>query len=331
MNAKEYKASQRDITFDIMKGIGILLVITAHFFSWNHPILRKCISSFFMPMFFIVAGYFSKSFSTRHEAIIQIRKYARRLLSAFAFTQILLILWAILLTVTKETGWNPVIKQTLSLFWADPHGPITPWGRLTIGVIWFLVALFVAKSILLPLSKIGVWAIPVSITLAIGAILLHRVFPYSIWCVSIGLTGLPFLTLGWWFRTHKIPKWLIIICVICWFLAIRFSHLEMYDIEWDCYPIDFLGACGGTLCLYFLSKLLSKLNVLPRVFAVLGVWSLAIMCFHNLELDCHLGNHIMALFPFTLPVWGKFVFRYLLTIAMAAIAVKTPVLKKVFV
>ena len=154
MNAKEYKASQRDITFDIMKGIGILLVITAHFFSWNHPILRKCISSFFMPMFFIVAGYFSKSFSTRHEAIIQIRKYARRLLSAFAFTQILLILWAILLTVTKETGWNPVIKQTLSLFWADPHGPITPWGRLTIGVIWFLVALFVAKSILLH-KKIG--------------------------------------------------------------------------------------------------------------------------------------------------------------------------------
>ncbi len=314
-----------------MKGIGILLVITAHYFSWNHPLLDKIITSFHMPMFFLVAGYFSKSFSSWSETTIQVKRYARRLLPAFVLTQFLIVLWAVLMALTKEDGWDQVIRQLLSLFWADPHGPNTPWGTLTIGVIWFLVALFVAKCILLPLSKVGVWAIPISISLAVGAIVLHRLLPHSIWCISVGLTGLPFLTLGWWFRTHKIPVWIIVICIICWILAILYSHLGMYDIEWDCYPIDFLGACGGTLCLYFLSKLLSRLTVLPRLFAVLGVWSLAIMCFHNLEIDCHLGNHMMALFPFTLPVWGKFVFRYILTIAMAAIAVKTPVLKKVFV
>ena len=314
-----------------MKGIGILLVITAHYFSWNQPLLDKVITSFHMPMFFLVAGYFSKSFSSWGETTIQVKRYARRLLPAFVLTQVLIVLWAVLMALTKEDGWDQVIRQLLSLFWADPHGPNTPWGTLTIGVIWFLVALFVAKCILLPLSKVGVWAIPISISLAVGAIVLHRLLPHSIWCISVGLTGLPFLTLGWWFRTHKIPVWIIVICIICWILAILFSHLGMYDIEWDCYPIDFLGACGGTLCLYLLSKLLSRLKVLPRLFAVLGVWSLAIMCFHNLEIDCHLGNHVMALFPFTLPVWGKFVFRYILTIAMAAIAVKTPVLKKVFV
>ena len=314
-----------------MKGIGILLVITAHFFSWNHPLLDKVITSFHMPMFFIVAGYFSKSFSSWDDSKIQIKRYARRLLPAFAFTQVLIISWTVLMALTGQDGWNPVIKQTLSLFWADPHGPGTPWGTLTIGVIWFLVALFIAKCILLPLSKTGGWAIPISIVLAVGAILLHRLFPHSIWCISVGLTGLPFLTLGWWFRTHKIPVWFIVICLVCWVLAILYSHLGMYDIEWDCYPIDFLGACGGTICLYYFSKSLSKVPYLSRAFAVMGVWSLAIMCFHNLELDCHLGNHAMALLPFSLPIWGKYAFRYLLTIAMAAIAVNLPGIKKLFV
>ena len=322
----------RDITFDIMKGIGILLVITAHFFSWNHPLLDKVITSFHMPMFFLVAGYFSKSFATWQDAGAQMKKYARRLLPPYVFTEVVIILWAVLMAVTKAEGWGEVKLQSLSLFWADPHGPVTPWGALYIGVVWFLVALFVAKCLLLPLSRLKGWAIPVSIALAVVAILAHRVFPHSLWCFSLGLTALPFLTIGWWFRSHKIPVWLIVVCIVGWVGAILYSHLGMYDMEWDCYPLDFVGACGGTYCLYLFSKFLSKyLKVTSRAFALLGVCSLAIMCFHDLETHCHWGNHVMALFPFALPVWGKYVFRYLLTIALAAIAVNTPVVRKLFV
>ena len=313
-----------------MKGIGILLVITAHFFSWNHPLLGRSITSFHMPMFFIVSGYFSRPYSTRKEAVSSIKKYARRLLPAFVFTQIIIILWAIFMALTKDEGWNPVIRQSISLLWADPHGPNTRWGTLTIGVIWFLVALFVGKCILLFLSQLKGWAIPVSIALAIGALLIHDVFPYSIWCISIGLTALPFMIIGWWARTHKIPVWIIVICIICWVAAIIYSHLDMYEMEWSCYPLDLLGACGGSYCLYQLSKLVSKSKLSSKVLATLGLWSLAVMCFHNIEIDCHLGEHVLALFPFVLPVWGKYIFRYVLTIALAAIAVKTPIIKKVF-
>ena len=315
-----------------MKGIGILLVITAHFFSWNHPILGRSITSFHMPMFFMVAGYFSRSFSSWKEVGLSIKKFARRLLPAYVFTQVFIILWTILMALTKGEGWSPVIRETLSLFWADPHGPNTPWGSLTIGVIWFLVALFVAKCFLLDISKMKGWAIPISICLAVGALLLHRFFPHSIWCISLGMTALPFLTIGWWARTHKIPVWIIIACVVCWVFAILYSHLGMYDMDWGCFPLDMLGACGGTYCLYLISNFLSQyFKILPRVLAILGIWSLAIMCFHDLEMHCHLGNHVMALVPFTLPTWGRFAFRYLLTIAFAAVAIKMPVLKKVFV
>ncbi len=50
---------QRNLTFDIMKGIGILLVLIGH--VWQLPdSIHQTIYSFHMPMFFIVAGYFSK-------------------------------------------------------------------------------------------------------------------------------------------------------------------------------------------------------------------------------------------------------------------------------
>ena len=321
----------REITFDIMKGIGILLVITAHFFSWNHPLLGRAITSFHMPMFFLVAGYFSKSFSSWSDVRSCVKRYGRRLLPAFVFTQVLIILWAVLMALTQSEGWDPVIRESLSLFWADPYGPNTSWGTLSIGIIWFLLALFVSKCLLLVLSKIGAWAIPVSIVLSFGAYLLFRVFSHSIWCLSLGLIALPFVTLGWWFKAHKVPAWFVIVCIACWVAAVLFSKLDMYEMEWGCYPLDFIGALGGTYVLYLICKLLSRYShILSKALAILGVWSLAIMCFHDLETHCHLGNHVMALFPVELPVWGKYVFRYLLTIAMAAIAVKTPMLKKVF-
>ncbi len=325
------QAKQRDATFDIMKGIGILLVITAHFFSWDHPVLGRFINSFHMPMFFIVAGFFSKSFTTAEEVKPIIKKYAKRLLPAFAFTQIIIILWAVLMAFTKEGGSYPIIRETLSLFWADPHGLNTPWGQLSIGVIWFLVALFLAKTILLLLSRLKGYAISISIALAIGAVLLHRVFPYSIWCISVGLTALPFVTIGWWFRTHTIPTWFLVICILCWIAAILFSHLVMYDLEWGCFPIDFLGACGGSFCLFFLSKFINnRIRGLGQVLAILGIWSLAIMCFHDLEMYCRLSNHFLGLFNISLPIWGKYVFRYFFTIAMAGAAVNLPIVKRVF-
>ena len=130
--------NQRDRSFDIMKGIGILLVIICHFWGWNNPLLSRTINSFHMPMFFIVAGYFSKSYSGCEEAWTSIKKYFKRICIPLLFTQFLIAAWATLMAMTEGGGWDPAIRESLSLFWADPHGPLTPWGQLSIGVIWFL-------------------------------------------------------------------------------------------------------------------------------------------------------------------------------------------------
>ena len=154
----EVRLKQRDVTFDIMKGIGILLVITCHFFGWNHPYLARSISSFHMPMFFIVAGYFSKSYVNWDSAKESIKRYFSRLIIPFVFAQLLLVIWDVFMCVVDNGEWDKVIKNTLSLFWADVYGPQTPWGELSIGVVWFLCALFVAKTLLLVfVSRLKGW------------------------------------------------------------------------------------------------------------------------------------------------------------------------------
>ena len=161
-----------------------------------------------MPLFFFVAGYFSKAYVDGPTSWENVKHFFRRLIPPMAITQLIIVMWAVFMAIVKQrTGWDTVIREFLSLFWADVDGPMTPWGKLTIGVIWFLVALFIAKSLLIPLSRLKQWAVPVSLGLALGALTIHRVFPYSIWCISLGVMALPFVTIGWWVKNHPFPLW----------------------------------------------------------------------------------------------------------------------------
>ena len=315
-----------------MKGIGILLVLTAHFFSWNHPVLDKGITSFHMPMFFIVAGYFSKSYEEVASVKQGVKHYFMRLFLPYAFTQLVLVSWSLLFVVTGKSGWNGVIRGILSMFWGDIYGPSTPWGDLTLGVTWFLMALFVAKTLLLVLvSRMKGWAIPVSFVIAIVSLLIHKVFPYSIWCIMIGLTALPFVTIGWWLRNHPAPVWMMLVAILGWLVAFKYSQMNVYGFQYRCYPLDVVGALGGTSFLYLLSKwMANRLKAVGKSFAYLGIISLAILCMHNIELACHLGNRTRVLVGVELPQWGFFLWRYVLTIGLAISLVHLPLVKKIF-
>ena len=174
---------QRDVTFDIMKGIGILLVVAGHLLGYWYPTVNHFFKTFRMPMFFLVAGYFSKPYVDAQTTKKDIKRFFSRLYPPLVITQLMIVLWVVLMALLKHEGWNPVVRESLSLLWADVDGPMTPWGKLTLGVIWFLLALFVSKALLLIISRWKGWAIPIAFSMAIGAILLHRVFPYSIWCI----------------------------------------------------------------------------------------------------------------------------------------------------
>lgn len=323
--------SKRDTTFDIMKGIGILLVLLGHVWSKYIPITNHVILSFHMPLFFIVGGYFSKSFTTMEEAKQTIVRYIKRLVLPMMLTEAAITLWGAGMTLVKGGSWDGVIVDALSVFWADVYGPVTPWGKIGLGVIWFLMALLSAKVMLLFLSRIGVWALPLSCAISFGSILLNKVFPYSIWCITLGMSALPFVVAGWWVRHHTVPLWVKLLCIACWPLALAFSRLEMYAFDWRCFPLDLLGGLGATYVVFLLCRWLKDhTRIVSRVLARLGVVSLAIMCVHGFELESHLGNHLRALVGLDLNIFWLYVWRYAITIALAFGLLRIPLFKKIF-
>lgn len=50
---------------DIVKGIGIILVVLSHSLNFENSVLIKWLNSFFMPMFFIMTGYTIKTMNKR--------------------------------------------------------------------------------------------------------------------------------------------------------------------------------------------------------------------------------------------------------------------------
>ena len=110
------KNKERDITFDIMKGIGILLVLLGH--VWGIPTVNHIITSFHMPMFFMVAGYFSKSYSPEISISTTVKHYAKRLIPPYLVTMLAIAVWAALKAYLNG-GWDVVISKILSVLWAD--------------------------------------------------------------------------------------------------------------------------------------------------------------------------------------------------------------------
>lgn len=106
--------TQRNPVFDIMKGIGILLVLIGHL-PGLLPGLKTFIYSFHMPLFFLLAGYFSKDLGDG-EVLKQIGKDAKRLLLPFVFTQLLLLVWTAVQWLFKHNS-DMFVRALLSMLW----------------------------------------------------------------------------------------------------------------------------------------------------------------------------------------------------------------------
>ena len=326
----------RDIAIDVMKGIGILLVLLGHVCGLP-PVLNHVLKSFRMPMFFIIAGCFSKSYSLELDLKATIKHYAKRLIIPYLVTMLATCLWFMLKAYLGVVSWGEVLSHFISIFWADVNVLHLPFGNVGIGVVWFLLALFWAKVLLLFITKWEKWVLPISVIISVSALLLHNVFPYSVWCISIGCVALPFVAFGWWIRRHHLPWYVWGALVMCWVVSLIVSKIDIYSYVWDCYPLDVLGACGGTFIFYYVCKGVAAMQKrryfawLPHLFIYLGTISLAIMCVHDFEIASHLGNHLRAAIGWDMPMWGLYVWRYSITIVLAIVLTKIPKIKSIFV
>ena len=129
--------NKRNVSIDIAKGIGILLVIIGHgaIPSW----CKDAIFSFHMPLFFILSGYFFRN----ETPLVRMRKDAKRLLLPYVVTIAVITLYMLIVhQVIKRDGWYYIINT----LWLGIYPTGAPGGLNFSGPVWFLFALFWTKG-----------------------------------------------------------------------------------------------------------------------------------------------------------------------------------------
>ena len=278
----EISVKKRDETFDIIKGVCILLMIIGH--CPIGAVLGNLIYSFHMPIFFFIAGYFFKKSEFCKSMITSIR----RLFIPFVFVHILCI--AIAHILNRFGLFSNVVSSVI-----DYKNPVESISLMSSGTlpVWFLVALFLCRILFIPLRKIKNDAIVVAVSL-IAALIAANLYHYFKLPFAIipAVTSLGFYVVGHMCSTYNLfankkteglLPFLMGIWIIC--LMPEKTLDILHNVFRGFYILDLLGALGIFILLYFVIKPCSSNNISLYFLKWCGINSLIILCIHSIEFN----------------------------------------------
>ena len=175
------KSSRRQSWIDCIRGIGIILVVLAHYIHGDNP-LCKWISSFHMPLFFILSGILiamHEAYADKPLRSVLLRR-AKQLLYPYLTFSILIIIYY-LLRGRPDTA-SKVFYYTFTL---EGHN-----------TMWFLPALWMAECILLVLLRSRIPDLASTIVLLLGTTIYAALQYYVIGGAVPADEGLHYLILN---------------------------------------------------------------------------------------------------------------------------------------
>ncbi|MGO9485897.1 MAG: acyltransferase family protein [Rhodomicrobium sp.] len=260
-------APKRDATWDIARGIGMMLVIYGHLLEPMYPAHNgrplvelaadqwQVIYSFHMMLFFLVSGAVNRSLPKK--AWPDVLRGSLRLL-ALAWT-VHVLGWAFGLAVNPEArssfgdaAWNLV-------------DPILEGYKWSVGVLWFLTSLcFVQILAYLTLRRFPALAV---VIVAMVATSVTAYVPEQ-YLMKTWLPGLAFFALGFQFSQWQIrwPFWAAIPPIAAIILIAPLNHGCSFSFAQSCGSVPFsvrmfMGSYGF-LPVFFLSSLVGSLAVI---------------------------------------------------------------------
>lgn len=260
----------RDATFDMLKGIGILLVIIGHTFMKE---IGPYIQAFHMPLFFMVAGYFFKYKAPKN----LLTKDFRRLIVPYLFV----VITTTLLAFAKD------FKATGEI---DLHlGTLYECGTPA----WFLLALYGTKQIfnlLFQFSK-QYYLFYAFLLSSIPCLIAHYIEINPTLAVGSSICGVFFYAVGHYVNVNQIliksepyKVFLVVIAILLWLNTSIFGAVDMHYCVFKLWIIDFLGACAGVYLCYALCNYIENRTVRAKILlTTIGYYSFVIYSFHAIE------------------------------------------------
>lgn len=273
--------TQRIEWIDLAKGVCIVLVVFHHVMVNANLVfpLSDALSSFRMPLYFILSGLFFKLYEGFPGFL---KRKVNKLLIPFLF---------FLITTSMIPFWAIHQGNSLNYFFNEHNGPIYNFS------IWFLLCLFEINIVFYLIH----WAVGFvtkrfqTLLVLVASVMLGCLGLFlaarEIWTplyVGTTLTALPYFVFGWWLSryTHflsspinlKLDIPLIVICILI--VALLCVHVTY---SYNRIPREGLATahlCGiaGTMAILILAKIFKHI---PFV-SFWGRYSIMILCTHQL-------------------------------------------------
>ncbi len=297
---------------DMAKGIGIILVVFGHS-GFPTPVMSQWISSFHMPLFFLLSGMLL-SHTGAHEKPLDttIKKKVRTILVPYLFFSIFSIIFSAILDRSTFATYLPnALLQTVVFY--------------GISVLWFLPSLFFGETVFLLIRKHTSLLMTALLSLAVClcSVLVVNTYHYhypinfdsylsllGAYLISVFVRAgmaVTFLALGYFshhlfFKNeHKTGTYLVLTCLFLAlniYLAFKNDAVDLNNMIFNDYRLYFPAAyCGGM----FVISLCAALPAWKPLITI-GKHSLIIMVTHmNCRFlgICHAtGNLVLSLLPF---------------------------------
>jgi fucose 4-O-acetylase-like acetyltransferase len=278
--------SQRDDSFDVLKGIAILLVIVGHCETFR---FRPFIYSFHMPLFFFIAGFFLKYRPFSQEISLSFK----RLIVPYAFTSVCICVSALLYEIVNYSfSDGSYFQKSVIVYLLGSRGRLSEYLGGNVDVLWFLLALFWARCITAFLiQKIHseiICCLLFFVFGILGTFLYKNVLvPY---CLAQGLCAVGFVYAGTLMKKYEIleketSKNIIPFLLILWLYSWNRGWVNMAGCRFDSgYLFSLGGSLGIFIVLYTLVKnLYSKKSLIWKFIHFCGRYSLVIYSVHAIE------------------------------------------------
>lgn len=292
-NNGSLRSNKREMWLDIAKCFGILLVILNHL-GKKIPIVTFFGGMFYMPLFFVAAGYTYRKKEERYSTYILGK--AKRLLIPYAVCNLFLVA-----LFTVRSGFSK--PSLLGIFYSRNMlmKPTSEWnmGLMTIlnAPTWFLTCLFLCLCIYAGIDRIAETAkkrrILVVIGMAVG-IFLQYVSPVLLpWSLENALYFLGLIELGRFLKESGL-EWLrknewIYGNILILFVALSYGNGSV-NVSIDQYGRSmilyfFTGALGSLLCMKAAELTEQYGKVLAKPLAFVGRHTLTILCWHLFAIE----------------------------------------------
>lgn len=286
---KSNQSKSRLEYMDFAKGIAILAVIAGHVY-YPPEITGKVIYSFHMPLFFLINGYFIKSYDIKR----CLNRSVKQLLLPYAIATCVEIIAEIWLAGGIK-GFKMATVLLLDMIGGMcKPSPMFPCFNGT-WILWFLPCLFLTRNIFVIVmhltEKVNYqWAVRLLafVVLSFSGMMLalNGYFP---WCLEIALVILPILYCGNMFHKHELffDKRRFLMAGIGAVIWILFICLDFYvELATHYWPGLFLPLVEGMIASFVvicISQMADKVPGINSIFRWLGKNSLIILIVHNTE------------------------------------------------